>query len=55
MEEIDFEYENDGDKSFSYSIIFKEPVTLNSGDRFFIIHVNQIPTFVAVERLKNSS
>jgi len=52
LEEIKFEYKDDDDESFSYTIMFKESVTLNDGDELFIAYTDCIPVFVAIRRKK---
>jgi len=52
-EEIKFEYKvRDSDEFFSPTIVFKESVTLNTGDELVIVCANGLPIYVAIRRKK---
>ena len=51
LEEIKFEYKEDNEP-VSPTIVFKESVTLNSGDELVIVCADGIPIFVGIRRKK---
>ena len=52
LEEIDFEWKVEDDKSFKYTVMFKEPVTLNTGDILVMICADGMPISVTIRRKK---
>jgi len=54
IEEIEIDIKTNEDNPFTQSILFKEPVTLNSGDTIIINFIDWRINYVVIKR-KNSS